>query len=93
MLGFLTAMQLLLTVKVPALMTKFMMFLTGTETVTENASGLDVGIVSEVMDIVVTVVTSFVGLFKLWPLNLFLILGIIGFAVSFFFKGKRGVRR
>ena len=47
-LGFLTTLQLLLTVKMPALMAKFMMFLTG-----ETTSKLDIALVDEVMDIVV----------------------------------------
>ena len=79
--GFLSSFYLALTMFFPGLLTS------GT------TPGLDAGMVSEIMEIVVQVVTAFVGLFTLWPLNLFLILGIIGFAVGFFFKGKRGVRR
>lgn len=80
MLGFLTSIVATLTMFFPGLLTS-------------GTTGLDTSLVTQVMDIVVTVVTAFVGLFTLWPLNLFLILGIIGFAVSFFFKGKHGVRR
>ena len=89
MLGFLTALQLLLTVQVPALMSKVMMFLTG-ETGTTK---LDVSMVEEVMDIVVAAITKFVTLFTIWPLNLFLILGLISMAIGFFFTAKRGARR
>lgn len=86
--GILTSFFATLTMFFPGLLTRMTMFLTG-----EGATGLDTALVGDVMEIVVQVVTAFVGLFTLWPLNLFLILGIIGFAVSFFFKGKRGVRR
>lgn len=79
MFGLLSSMQLLLT--------SFMMLLTGGE------AQLDTALVGEVMDIVVQVITKAVGLFALFPLNLFLILGLIGVAVGFFFTLKRGARR
>lgn len=79
MFGLLSSMQLFLT--------SFMMLLTGGE------AQLDTALVGEVMDIVVQVITAAVGLFALFPLNLFLILGLIGVAVGFFFTLKRGARR
>lgn len=80
MFGLLSSMQLFLT--------SFMMFLTG-----EGAAQLDTALVGEVMDIVVEVITKAVALFALFPLNLFLILGLIGLSVGFFFTLKRGARR
>lgn len=80
MLGFLTSFQMFLT--------SWLMTLTG-----EAAGKLDVAMVDEVMDIVVAVITKFVTLFTIWPLNLFLILGLIGLAIGLFFTAKRGVRR
>lgn len=79
MFGLLSSMQLLLT--------SFMMLLTGGE------AQLDTALVGEVMDIVVQVITKAVALFALFPLNLFLILGLIGLSVGFFFTLKRGARR
>ena len=79
MFGLLSSVQLLLT--------SFMMLLTSGE------AQLDTALVGEVMDIVVQVITKAVGLFALFPLNLFLILGLIGVAVGFFFTLKRGARR
>lgn len=55
-------------------------------------TGLDMELVSDIMDMVVTVVTKFASLFTIWPLNLILILSLIGFCTAFFFKGKKGVR-
>ena len=63
-----------------------MVYLTGT-------TQLDTSLVTEVMDIVVEVITKAVGLFGLFPLNLFLILGLIGMSIGFFFKLKKGARR
>ena len=63
------------------------MLLTGGE------ATLDTALVGEVMDIVVQVITKAVALFALFPLNLFLILGLIGLSVGFFFTLKRGARR
>ena len=80
MLGFLSSIQMFLT--------SWVMTLTG-----EATGKLDVAMVDEVMDIVVAVITKFVTLFTIWPLNLFLILGIIGLAIGLFFTAKRGVRR
>lgn len=80
MFGLLSSVQLLLT--------SFVMFLTGAE-----GAQLDTALVGEVMDIVVQVITKAVGLFALFPFNLFLILGLIGVAVGFFFTLKRGARR
>ena len=80
MFGLLSSVQLLLT--------SFNMFLTGAE-----GAQLDTALVGDVMDIVVQVITKAVGLFALFPLNLFLILGLIGVAVGFFFTLKRGARR
>lgn len=79
MIGFLSSMQLFLT--------SFMMLLTSGE------AQLDTALVGEVMDIVVQVITKAVALFALFPLNLFLILGLIGLSVGFFFTLKRGARR
>ena len=86
--GFLTSFFAALTMFFPGLMTRMTMFLTG-----EASNKLDVALVDEVMDIVVAVITKFVTLFTLWPLNLFLILGLIGLAIGLFFTAKRGVRR
>ena len=87
MFGVLSSLFATLTMFCPALMTKLVMFLDGTTT-----TGLDMELVNDIMDMVVTVVTKFASLFTIWPLNLILILGLIGFCVSFFFKGKKGVR-
>ena len=69
------------------LLSSMQLLLTGTE-----AAKLDTELVSQVMDIVVQVITKAVTLFGLFPLNLFLILGLIGVGVGFFFKLKRGAR-
>lgn len=60
---------------------------------TSGEATLDTALVGEVMDIVVQVITKAVALFALFPLNLFLILGLIGLSVGFFFTLKRGARR
>ena len=65
------------------------MLLTGGET----TKMLDTELVTQVMEIVVQVITKAVALFALFPLNLFLILGLIGLSVGFFFTLKRGARR
>lgn len=85
--GFLTSLFATLTMFCPGLLTYFGL-LTG-----EVSNKLDVALVDEVMDIVVAVITKFVSLFTIWPLNLFLILGLIGLAIGLFFTAKRGVRR
>ena len=66
MFGILTSVQLMLT--------SMMMFLTGTETV---SSGIDINLMREVMNIVVESVKMILGLFTVYPLNLFLIIGLI----------------
>lgn len=87
--GFLTSLFATLTMFFPGLMTRMTMVLTG-----EASNGLSemTGMVADIMEMVVTVVTAFAGLFTIWPLNLILVLGIIGFCVGFFFKGKKGAR-
>ena len=90
MFGLLSSGVGMLLTQMQLFLTSFMMFLTGTET---TGGFLDLELVDNVMDMVVSVVTKFAVLFTIWPLNLFLILAIIGFCVSFFFIGKKGARR
>lgn len=77
----LTQMQLFLT--------SFMMVLTGETT----STGLDISLVESVLDILVLVVQRIATLFTIFPLNLFLILGIIGGGIGLFFVVKRGARK
>ena len=72
MFGLLTSMQVFLT--------SWMMYLTGTETV---SSGLDVELMREIMSIVVEAIKMILGLFTVYPLNLFLIIGLIYMGAKF----------
>ena len=52
-------------------------------------TGLDLELVSDIMDIIVEVITKCLGLFKIYPLNVFLIIGIILIAIGLLGRLKR----
>lgn len=56
---------------------------------TDATTTFDVEMVRELMDIIVEMLTKLLGLFKIFPLNLFMIIGIMFLAISIFRSLKR----
>lgn len=87
MLSFLTGFSTMLTMIMPSLMTRTTGVLTGGAT-----TGLDTALVEDLLDLMVSAITKFLGLFTIWPLNLFLVMGIVGWAINHFFIAKKAVK-
>lgn len=56
---------------------------------TDATTTFDIEMVRELMDIIVEMLTKILGLFKIFPLNLFMIIGIMFLAISIFRSLKR----
>lgn len=52
-------------------------------------TGLDLELVTDIMDIIVEVITKCLGLFTIYPLNLFLVIGIVMLAIGLLGRLKR----
>ena len=73
------------------LLTSFNMLLSyyGLGLLTETTATFDIELVRELMDVIVEMLTKLLGLFKIFPLNLFMIIGIMFLAISIFRSLKR----
>lgn len=66
-------------------MIDYSLFLTGTEVTNAVVNGIDVTIVDSILEVTRTIL----GMFTIFPLNVFLTAGIVGIGIGVFKKLKR----